>query len=51
MKTLNLLIQTTYSKRADFKRQAKLYIIELYNQHLKPAGADSVQDSRSENNA
>ena len=25
------------AKRADFKRQAKLYIIELYNQHFKPA--------------
>jgi hypothetical protein len=25
------------SKKADFKKQAKLYIIELYNQHFKPA--------------
>ena len=39
------------SKRADFKRQAKLHIIELFNKHFKPAGADSVQDSKSENNA
>ena len=39
------------SKRADFKRQAKLHIIELFNKHFKPAGADSVQDSNSENNA
>jgi hypothetical protein len=39
------------AKRADFKRQAKLYIIELFNQHFKPAGADSVHDSSSGNNA
>jgi hypothetical protein len=39
------------AKRAGFKRQAKLYIIELYNQRFKPPGADSVHDSSSENNA
>jgi hypothetical protein len=37
------------TKRADSKKQAKLYIIDLYNQHFKPSGAASVQDSNCEN--